>query len=154
MGSTPVDKRNFYLALSILEGQKIASSAGFSVPSQEVQESEIMDTIGRWLVLTNLGIFQTIQDCSDWMMEVVKIHNDLDDEDVENTKNVILSFGMALVSHLVDNDLLVLPETSPHEVDTTRNSAIFNLLTFIISDSEDDDYEDLDEEEPEEEDDE
>ena len=40
---TPVDKRNFYLALSILEGQKLASTAGFSVPSGDVQESEIMD---------------------------------------------------------------------------------------------------------------
>lgn len=147
MTSTPVDKRNFYLALSILEGQKIASSAGFSVPSQEVQESEIMDTISKWLVLTNLGVFQTVQDCSDWMMEVVKIHNDLDDDDIENTKNVILSFGMALVSHLIDNEMLILPELPPREVDTVKGSAIFNLLTFIISDEEDDEeYEDEEEE--------
>lgn len=147
MTTTPVDKRNFYLALSILEGQKIASSAGFSVPSQEVQESEIMDIISKWLVLTNLGVFQTVQDCSDWMMEVVKVHNDLDDDDIENTKNVILSFGMALVSHLIDNEMLILPELPPREVDTTKGSAIFNLLTFIISDEEDDEeYEDEEDE--------
>lgn len=148
MGSSPVDKRNFYLALSIMEGQRIASSAGFSVPSQEVQESEIMDTISRWLILTNLGIFQTVQDCTDWMMEVVKLHNDLDDEDIENTKNVILSFGMALVSHLVDNELVVLPETAPREVDTAKGSAIFNLLTFIITDDEEgeEEYEDEEDE--------
>lgn len=152
MGTSPVDKRNFYLALSILEGQKIASSAGFAVPSQEVQESEIMDTISRWLILTNLGIFQTIQDCSDWMMEVVKIHNDLDEEDLENTKNVILSFGMALVSHLVDNDLLLLPEEAPRDIDTSQGSAIFNLLTFIITDEDDEDelYDLEDEEEDDE----
>lgn len=149
MTNTPVDKRNFYLALSILEGQKIASSAGFSVPSQEVQESEIMDIISKWLVLTNLGIFQTAQDCSDWMMEVVKIHNDLDDDDIENTKNVILSFGMALVSHLIDNEMLLLPELPPREVDTVRGSAIFNLLTFIISDDEEDDEEEYEDEEDE-----
>lgn len=148
MGTSPVDKRNFYLALSILEGQKIASSAGFSVPSQEVQESEIMDTISRWLVLTNLGIFQTIQDCSDWMMEVVKIHNDLDEQDLENTKNVIMSFGMALVSHLVDNELMILPEEPSRDVDTTKGSAIFNLLTFIISD-EDEELYDIEEEDDE-----
>lgn len=152
MGTSPVDKRNFYLALSILEGQKIASSAGFAVPSQEVQESEIMDTISRWLILTNLGIFQTIQDCADWMMEVVKIHNDLDEEDLENTKNVILSFGMALVSHLVDNDLLILPEELPKDIDTSQGSAIFNLLTFIITDEDDEDelYDLEDEEEDDE----
>lgn len=152
MSTSPVDKRNFYLALSILEGQKIASSAGFAVPSQEVQESEIMDTISRWLILTNLGIFQTIQDCSDWMMEVVKIHNDLDDDDLENTKNVILSFGMALVSHLVDNEFLLLPEEPAKDIDTSKGSAIFNLLTFIITDEDDEDesYDLEDEEEDDE----
>lgn len=152
MSTSPVDKRNFYLALSILEGQKIASSAGFSVPSQEVQESEIMDTISRWLVLTNLGVFQTVQDCSDWMMEVVKIHNDLDESDLENTKNVIMSFGMALISHLVDNDYLLLPEEPAREVDSSRGSAIFNLLTFIITDEGDEDelYDLEDEEEDDE----
>ena len=105
-----------------------------------------MDTISRWLILTNLGIFQTVQDCTDWMMEVVKLHNDLDDEDIENTKNVILSFGMALVSHLVDNELVVLPESAPREVDTTQGSAIFNLLTFIITDDGDSEEEYEDEE--------
>jgi hypothetical protein len=150
MSTSPVDKRNFYLALSILEGQKIASSAGFSVPSQEVQESEIMDTISRWLILTNLGIFQTIQECSEWMMEVVKIHNDLDEDDLENTKNVIMSFGMALVSHLVDNDMLLLPEVAPREIDSSKGSAIFNLLTFIITDEDDELYDLEDEEEDDE----
>ena len=149
MGTTPVDKRNFYLALSILEGQKIASSAGFSVPSQEVQESEIMDTISRWLILTNMGIFQTVQDCSEWMMDVVKIHNDLDEEDLENTKNVIMSFGMGLVSHLIDNEMLILPDEPAKDIDTTKGSAIFNLLTFIITDDESEDEElyDLEDEE-------
>ena len=147
MGTSPVDKRNFYLALSIMEGQKIASSAGFSVPSTEVQESEIMDTISRWLILTNMGIFQTIQECSDWMMEVVKVHNDLDDDDLENTKNVIMSFGMALMSHLVDNEMILLPETPPREVDSSKGSAIFNLLTFIITDDEDEEPYDLEDEE-------
>jgi len=147
MPPTPVDKRNFYLSLSIMEGQKIASSAGFSVPSPEVQESEIMDTISKWVVLTGLGIFETVQNCTDWMMEVVRIHNDLDDEDAESTKNVIQSFGMALVSHLIDNEQLLLPEIPVTERSGSINaSAIFNLFTFVI----DDDEEELDEEEEDE----
>jgi hypothetical protein len=150
MSNSPVDKRNFYLALSIIEGQRIASSAGFSVPSEEVQQSEIMDTISRWLVLTNLGIFDTVHSCADWMMDVVKIHNDLDQEDLDNTKNVIMSFGMALISHLVDNDLLLLPEKSNYETDTIKRSAIFNLLTFIVDEDSEDDYEDDEEEEEDE----
>lgn len=154
MPPTQVDKRNFYLALSIVEGQKIASTAGFSVPSPEVQEHEIMDTISKWVVLTSLGIFETVQHCSDWMTEVVKIHNNLDDDEIESTKNVILSFGMALVSHLVDNDLLILPEnvtavSSP----TSDGKAIFNLLTFVVSDEDeitDEDYEYYEEDEEDE----
>jgi hypothetical protein len=152
MGTSPVDKRNFYLALSIMEGQKIASSAGFSVPSAEVQESEIMDTISRWLILTNMGIFQTIQECSDWMMDVVKVHNDLDDDDLENTKNVIMSFGMALLSHLIDNEMILLPEAPPRDIDSSKGSAIFNLLTFIITDDEDEELFDLELEDEEEDD--
>lgn len=151
MATSPVDKRNFYLALSIMEGQKIASSAGFAVPSTEVQESEIMDTISRWLILTNLGIFQTIQDCSDWMMEVVQLHNDLDEDDLENTKNVIMSFGMALMSHLVDNEMVLLPEEPTTDVDTSKGSAIFNLLTFIITDDDEEELYDLEDEEEEDE---
>jgi hypothetical protein len=148
MSNLPVDRRNFYLALSIVEGQKIASSAGFSVPSEEVQQSEIMDTISKWLVLTNLGIFDTIHRCSDWMMDVVKLHNDLDKEDIVNTKNVMMSFAMALISHLVDNDMLILPEKSDYEQDTIKRSAIFNLLTFIV-DEDSEDEEDEEEEEDE-----
>lgn len=147
MGSSPVDKRNFYLALSIIEGQRIASSAGFSVPSEEVQQSEIMDTISRWLVLTNLGIFDTVHSCADWMMDVVKLHNDLDESDISNTKNVIMSFGMALISHLVDNDLLLLPEKSDYDSDSIKRSAIFNLLTFIVDEDSDDEEEEEEEDE-------
>ena len=145
MSVTPVDKRNFYLSLSIMEGQKIASSAGFSVPSPEVQESEIMDTISKWVVLTGLGIFETVQNCTEWMMEVVKVHNDLDEEDLENTKNVIQSFGMALISHLVDNEQLILPDIPVADrIGSVNASAIFNLFTFIIDDEEH--YEEEDEE--------
>lgn len=141
MPHTPIDKRNFFLSLSIAEGQKIASSAGFSVPSTEVQENEIMDIISKWVILTSLGVFETTQNCAEWMMEVVKVHNDLDEEDLENTKNVILSFGMALISHLVDNDILLLPEKSAGNIASDSSSAIFSFLTFAANeeDEEDDD---------------
>lgn len=105
---TPVDKRNFYLALSILEGQRIASSAGFSAPSQEVQESEIMDTVRKWLILTALGVFESIKECAELMMEVIKIDNSLTKEELESTETALVSFGMGLVAHLVDSDLLSL----------------------------------------------
>jgi hypothetical protein len=144
MPHTPIDKRNFYLSLSIAEGQKIASSAGFSVPSTEVQESEIMDIISKWVILASMGIFETTQNCAEWMLEVVKVHNDLTESELENTKNVILSFGMALVSHLVDNDMLLLPERVGGSLVKEDSSAIFSFLTFATEDDDDEeeDYED------------
>ncbi len=105
---TPVDKRNFYLSLSIIEGQKIASTAGFFAPSQEVQESEIMDNIHKWLILTALGIFENVKDCASLMMEVVKLDNGLSDFELQSTENALISFGMGLVAHLVDTELLTL----------------------------------------------
>jgi hypothetical protein len=126
MSTTPVDKRNFYLSLSILEGQKLASTAGFSVPSGEVQESEIIDTIRKWLVLTAVGAFDNVKECAEWMMEIVKIHNDLDEDDAESTRNVLVSFGMGLISHLVDSEILGI-NTDLEEVEMTPEAA----ATFI-----------------------
>lgn len=139
MSTTPVDKRNFYLSLSILEGQKLASSAGFSVPSGEVQESEIIDTIRKWLVMTAVGAFDNVKECADWMMEIVQIHNDLDDDDAESTKNVLVSFGMGLISHLVDSEILGI-NTDIEEVEMTPEAAatFISMMTSIEEDTESD----------------
>jgi len=148
MISTPVDKRNFYLSLSIMEGQKIASNAGFSVPSAEVQENEIVDTISKWVILTGLGIFDNVKQCSDWMLEIVKIHNNLSEDETESTHNVLMSFGMSLISHLVDNDLLELPDRNLASVPELNKETLLNLLSFKLDNDEDD--EEYDEEEDEE----
>jgi len=144
MAMSPIDKRNFYLSLSIMEGQKIASNAGFSVPSAEVQESEIVDTISKWVILTGLGIFDNVKQCSDWMLEVVKVHNNLNDDEIESTQNVLMSFGMSLVSHLVDNELLELPETNHAPVSDLNRETLLNLLSFT---TDSDDYEEDDDDE-------
>ena len=148
MVATPVDKRNFYLSLSIMEGQKIASNAGFSVPSAEVQENEIVDTISKWVILTGLGIFDNVKQCSDWMLEIVKIHNNLSEDETESTHNVLMSFGMSLISHLVDNDLLELPDRDLASVPELNKETLLNLLSFKLDNDEDD--EEYDEEEDEE----
>jgi hypothetical protein len=132
---TPVDKRNFYLALSILEGQRIASAAGFSAPSQEVQESEIMDTIRKWLILTALGIFENIKDCAELMMEVVKSTNDLTDEELDSTETALVSFGMGLIAHLVDSDMLSLvSESDELEMDPKAAQSFIMMLRNMTED--------------------
>lgn len=136
---TPVDKRNFYLALSIVEGQRIASSAGFSIPSQDVQESEIMDTMRKWLILTALGVYDNVKECAALMMEVVKLTNDFSDEEYESTQNVLISFGMGLVSHMVDSDMLSLvSETEEIEMDSRAAKSFIEMLQNL---TEDEDYE-------------
>lgn len=136
---TPVDKRNFYLALSILEGQKLASTAGFSVPSGDVQESEIMDIIRKWLVLTAIGVFDNVKECSDWMMEIVKVHQDLTEDELERTKDVLVSFGMGLISHLIDGDILCLPEQID-EIEMSKESAaqFISFMTTTMEELEED----------------
>jgi hypothetical protein len=134
---TPVDKRNFYLALSILEGQKIASTAGFSSPSEEVQESEIMDVIRKWLVLTTIGCFDNVKECADWMLDVVKTNNDLTESELENTKNVLVSFGMGLISHLIDSDILVLPNDTEELSMSSETAATFITLMTVIAEEDD-----------------
>lgn len=137
MSMTPVDKRNFYLALSILEGQKIASTAGFSSPSEEVQESEIMDVIRKWLVLTTIGCFDNVKECADWMLDVVKTNNDLTESELENTKNVLVSFGMGLISHLIDSDILVLPNDTEELSMSSETAATFITLMTVIAEEDD-----------------
>jgi hypothetical protein len=76
------------------------------------------------------------------MLEVVKVHNDLNDDEMESTQNVLMSFGMSLVSHLVDNELLELPETVHAPVSDLNRETLLNLLSFTTdSDEEDDDDE-------------
>lgn len=136
---TPVDKRNFYLALSIVEGQRIASSAGFSIPSQDVQESEIMDTMRKWLILTALGVFDNVKECASLMMEVVKLTNDFTDEEYESTENVLVSFGMGLISHMVDSDMLALvSDTEEIDMDPKAAKSFIEMLQNL---TEDEDYE-------------
>jgi hypothetical protein len=132
---TPVDKRNFYLSLSILEGQRLASVAGFSAPSQEVQESEIMDTIRKWLILTALGVFENIKDCAELMMEVVKVGNYLSDEELDSTETALVSFGMALIAHLVDSDMLSLVcESDELEMDPATAKSFIAMLNNLTED--------------------
>lgn len=138
---TPVDKRNFYLALSIVEGQRIASSAGFSVPSQDVQESEIMDTMRRWLILTALGVFENVKECASLMMDVVRLTNDFTEEEEKSTEDVLVSFGMGLISHLVDSDMLSIVSDSDEIEMDDRSARSFIEMLQNLTDTEDEEYE-------------
>jgi hypothetical protein len=145
MSASPVEERNFYLTLSILEGQRLAQSVGFSVPSPEVQEHEIIDTMQKWFVLSTSGILDIIKECSSWMIQLLREHNNFDEVTLANTQNIITSFGVGMVAHLIDQEVLSIDEGSLN-VEDLDNLTISSILGFMLSSDED---EDLDEEEGE-----
>jgi len=147
MPSSPVEQRNFYLTLSVLEGQKLAHSAGFSVPSEEVQKNEIADIFQKWLVLAGIGALDAAKECSTWMISMLSEFTDWTEYECENTKKIITSFGIGLVSHLIDSEVLVVNEDFLGQGSIRSNFKDFiGLLTFVVDNTDDEYLEDDDDE--------
>jgi hypothetical protein len=150
MASNPVEERNFYLTLSILEGQKLAHAAGFSVPSPDVQEHEIIDTMQKWFVLSNTGVLHHLKECASWMITVLRENNDFDEVTLKATENIITSFGVATIAHLIDQDIISIDETAVDSsvTEKTMESLVGLMLAAALDDldydedeEEDEDYE-------------
>jgi hypothetical protein len=150
MASNPVEERNFYLTLSILEGQKLAHAAGFSVPSPDVQEHEIIDTMQKWFVLSNTGVLHHLKECASWMITVLRENNDFDEATLKATENIITSFGVATIAHLIDQDIISIDETTVDSsvTEKTMESLVGLMLAAALDDldydedeEEDEDYE-------------
>lgn len=150
MASNPVEERNFYLTLSILEGQKLAHAAGFSVPSPDVQEHEIIDTMQKWFVLSNTGVLHHLKECASWMITVLRENNDFDEATLKATENIITSFGVATIAHLIDQDIISIDETALDSsvTEKTMESLVGLMLAAALDDldydedeEEDEDYE-------------
>jgi hypothetical protein len=150
MASNPVEERNFYLTLSILEGQKLAHAAGFSVPSSDVQQHEIIDTMQKWFVLSNTGVLHHLKECASWMITVLRENNDFDEATLKATENIITSFGVATIAHLIDQDIISIDETAVDSsvTEKTMESLVGLMLAAALDDldydedeEEDEDYE-------------
>lgn len=128
MASTPVDKRNFYLALSVSDGQALANSVGFAVPSTEVQNHELVDTVQKWMTLAAVGVVDQVRECADWMSEAIVELQGLSEEDLANTKSVLVCYSVALLSHLIDSELLDIRVQDNGVLDVSR---IDRLLEFL-----------------------
>lgn len=147
MPASPVEQRNFYLTLSVLEGQKLAHSAGFSVPSEDVQKNEISDIFQKWLVLAGIGALDATKECASWMISMLSDFNDWSDDECENTKKIITSFGIGLISHLIDSEILVVNEEFLGQGNIRSNFKEFiGLLTFVVDNVDDEYLEDEDDE--------
>lgn len=111
MESTAADKRTFYLMMSATQGQEFAHDMGFQVPSEDVQEMEVMDVMSRWVLLARCGIFQDVLESSDWFIDFL-VQNDKIVSPPEEFHNALTVFGIALVNKLMDKNFvgLVLPD--------------------------------------------
>lgn len=134
MSSDLVEKRNFFLMLSVVEGQRLAHEAGFSVPSEDVQKSELMDVIKKWLILSSSGILDTIKKCVSWAVETNAEPST--EEELEQILTALTSFGVALLSNLLDTQQLLL---SPDLETSEENATDFfrDLFDSIFKDMED-----------------
>ena len=140
MASSPVEERNFYLTLSILEGQKLAHAAGFSIPSAEVQEHEIMDIMQKWFTLSHAGILDSVKECANWMVNVIRDTSGLDEDTIASTENIITAFGIAAIAHLIDQEMLNIVEPEKYDPSLVETN-IVSLLGFMLSSAlSDEDY--------------
>jgi hypothetical protein len=101
-----LDKRNFYLYLSVPDGQALASITGFHVPSEEVRRREVLEVMSKWSLLIGNGSAASVEQCSHWLMAVTKMFNDMSDEATEVTRQVMVSFAIATLIHLLDKGMV------------------------------------------------
>jgi hypothetical protein len=100
--SEAIDKRNFFLSLSVIEGQRLAHFAGFSLPSEEVQQSEVLDVINKHLILSASGMLEIIKECVEWTLSITD--SELTAEERVRTKEIMAAYSVALLSRLLDSN--------------------------------------------------
>ena len=111
-----VDKRMYYLMLSPALGQSFANDAGFSAPSEEVQEAETYEVISRWALLTSMGLLESIIQASDWFCELREL-SDVPLDDKDEFHRTLVSHGVSLVNNLLDSEKVILVMEIDEEID-------------------------------------
>lgn len=135
----PIHKRNFLLMLSPSEGQKISEDAGFSRPSEDVQEAETFDVVANWITLAAAGAMKYIGNASDWISEYVVGQAELLEEDKDDIKAAYYTYGVALISYLIQIGTIDLYSNG----DVKGNMENFvdflpNATVILLEESEDD----------------
>lgn len=97
-----MDKRLFYLMLSIGQGQEFANYMGFSSPSDDVEQAEVFDIASRWALFVNQGILDSIDESANWILDLLeksdKLYNPKDD-----LIPIFVSFGVALLNKMLES---------------------------------------------------
>lgn len=101
-----LEKRMFYLMLSVQEGQFYAQSMGFPPPSEEVQEIEQTDVMTRWGIFIATDIYNEIVEATEWFTDFMD-HFDKLGSSVEEFREVMTVFGVALTNKLIDSERVI-----------------------------------------------
>ena len=108
-----VDKRLFYLMLSIGQGQEFANFMGFSNPSNDVEQADIFDVASRWALFVNQGILESIDESANWVLDFLEKSDKL-----VNPKEEILplfvAYGVSLLNKMLEsgNVSIVIDESA------------------------------------------
>jgi hypothetical protein len=106
------EKRNFCLMLSLPSGQELAQHMGLTPPSKEVQDMESDLINSQWDVLHDFGVYDEVEEAVNWFTEVLEVTMGEDEKPstrmIDGSKTVLLSYGMALVQKLLENNVIAL----------------------------------------------
>lgn len=105
-----IDKRNFYLMMSAVEGQQFAADMGFSPPSEDVQEIEREDILTRWAVFLHYGLLEEIEQSSTWFTELLQKTGKIDTDEKEFT-SLLTIYGIAMLNKIMDAEKLAFVVT-------------------------------------------
>ena len=102
-----IEQRNFYLMLSVPDGQDYASTMGFSPPSEDVREVEYADVLSRWGVFIATDIYNEILEGANWFADLLEKSDKLVSPKDELTA-ILTVFGMAAVNKLADSERILI----------------------------------------------
>lgn len=97
-----VDKRLFYLMLSIGQGQGFANFMGFSNPSSDVEQAEVFDIASRWALFVNQGILESIEESANWILDFLEKSDKLVNER-DDIMPFFVAYGVSLVNKMLES---------------------------------------------------
>lgn len=100
-----IDKRNFYLMMSAVEGQDYATQMGFERPSEDVREMEREEILTRWAVFLHYGLLHEIEESAEWFTEFLT-EADKIMSDSEEFKSVLTVYGVAMLNKIMESEKL------------------------------------------------
>ena len=97
-----VDRRLFYLMLSIGQGQGFANFMGFSHPSEDVEQAEVFDVASRWALFVNQGILEDIEESANWVLDFLEKGDKLVNPK-EDVLPFFVSYGVSMLNKMLES---------------------------------------------------